>query len=232
VIYTPDNFLIHVIYTPNSDDAITHEDQSTTYGGSPTAGNRRRNFRIDPGWAFQAPWNGQLSVIAGGDSDPNTCVCDVIFIRGFTPRDLYAQREMARVAQQETMERALYGDVHALVQLQNPRLPHAPRMYAPPVVGHPQLVPSTWINVLAGAVIPFPDGAVQISAVPAPGPAVAAFGLNIVALGNALTMNLASGISANIGSFGQGNACTNGTGGTWSPTADLQSVTVWSSIGG
>lgn len=232
VIYTPDYFLIHVIYTPNSDDAITHEDQSTTYGGSSTAGNRRRNFRIDPGVCFQVPWNGQLSVIAGGDSNPSTCVCDILFIRGFTPRDLYAQREMAVAAQRDTMERAMYGDVHAMVQLQNPRYPVAPRMYAPPVVGHPQLVPSTWINIPSGTAIPFPDGAVQITSVPAPGPSVAAFGINIVALGNALSFNLASGIPANIGSLGQGNACTDGVSATWSPTADLQSVTIWSSIGG
>jgi len=230
VAYATNNFLIHVVYTPDSDDAIPHEDQSTTYGGSSTAGNRRRNYRIDPAWAFQVPWNGQISIIAGGDSDPDIMV-DVLLVRGFTPRDGALQMQMAHVAQVETMERAMSGDFRALVQLQNPRIPQAPRIYAPPVVGVPQLVPSTWIDITSGTAIPFPDGAVQIIAVTNPG-AGERLRLTCAVMGNTLNLDIASGRPSSIGTFGQGNACTDGVSATWTPTADIETVTIWSSIGG
>lgn len=231
VAFAPDLFLIHVIYTPDSDDAIPHEDQSTTYGGSLTSGTRRRNYHIDTDWTFQVPWNGQISIVAGGDSDAARCITDVVLVRGFTPRDYDLQRQLVMSAQMETLERVAYGDPHALVQLQNAHVGPAPRFWAPPVVNTPQLVPATWVNIPAGTALPFPDGAVKIETVPAPG-ALTSTRFTIAVMGNVLALDAAPGIPEPIGTYGQGNACTDGVAATWAPAAPVQKVTIWSSLGG
>src|SRR6185369_14641279 len=99
VVCTPDQFMIHVIYTPDSDDATRRPDQPTTFGGAAlgvaeSGAWRRRNYHIDPGFAFQAPWKGTLSVTAGGVS-ASTAQVELVLARGHVVRDQwYAQRQL------------------------------------------------------------------------------------------------------------------------------------------
>lgn len=235
LVYLPGYFMIHVVYTPNSDDAQPHEDQAVTYGGaqSGVAGagaNRRRNYHIDPGVAFQVPWDGQLSLVAGGESG-ETCPCDVLLIRGFTPRDAAAQGRLIQEAQ-EYAEAAETPDQLQMAQWMMQVANRAPHTWAPPVVGVPQLVPSTWIDIPAppaAVAIPFPDGAVEMISVGAAG-GVTRFTINV--MGNALALDTQSGIPTKIGSFSAGLGCTSGTPATWAPGAALTSVTILSSLGG
>lgn len=209
VVFAPGHFLVHVLYTPDSDDTTAHPDQPTRYGGS--ASNRSSVYRINPGVAFQVPWKGQLSVVAGGNSAAATCVLDVVMGRGHTPRDF---------------TRARYGEFGQIAT-------YAPRIYAPPVVGLPQRYPSTWIQVPNVGTIAFPDGASGIMAVDDTGIPANPIPLTIASLGNALRLNLASGIPNELGALAQGGACTNGTPATWTNAAagTLNSVTIWSSLG-
>lgn len=228
VLYATDRFLIHVVYTPNSDDSTPQADQMVTYGGSEQ--NQRRSYRIDPGVTFQVPFDGQLSIVAGAES-PETCIVDVLLNKAVALRDGVA----AAVALQEIEQRAAYGDPGALNLLQgfNPmqQFP-APRMYPPPIVGTPQLVHATWVDVPIATAIPFPDGAEFMEVVNDTGVVGSPTRLTIAALGGAFALNCASGILRTIGSFGQGSACSNGTPATWTTPVALQSATVWSRLGG
>lgn len=233
VAYAANRFLIHVIFTPNSDDATPHEDQVTTYGGS--ASNRRRNYHIDPGVTFQAPFDGQLSVIAGDESNQNLLV-DVLLNRGFRPRD--KQREIEE-QQQEVMRQVLdAADVSLFgMPLREPggnetRSLGPTGLYPPPIVGTPQLVPSTWVDIPVNTVIAFPDGAVQMRAVFVAAPAVAPFALSVVTLGNTFTLDLAPGLVFDVAAYGQGGACVGGSSATWAPNVNLRSMTVFTSLGG
>ncbi len=233
VAYQANRFLIHVVYTPDSDDATPHEDQMATYGGS--ASNRRRNYRIDPGVTFQVPFNGQLSVIAGDETDSRVTV-DVLLNRGFAPRDGYAEHHYREAQQQEQIEDmadvAMFG-----MPLRDPtigttrKIPRT-NLYAPPVVGTPQLVPSTWVNIPANTIIPFPDGAVMMRAVFVAVAVTAPLALSVVTLGNTFTLDVAPGLLFDVAAYGQGGACTNGTLATWAPTTNLRSMTVYSLLGG
>ncbi len=228
VLYATDRFLIHVVYTPNSDDSTPQADQMVTYGGSEQ--NRRRNYRIDPGIAFQVPFDGQLSVVAGAES-PDTCIVDVLLNKFVAIRDPVS----AAVAIQELQERAMLGDERAMNLLHglNPmqQFP-AGRMYPPPVVGTPQLVHATWVDVPFATAIQFPDGAEFLEIVNDTGVVGSPTRLTIAALGGAFALNCASGILRSIGPFGQGGACTNGTPATWTSPVALQSATVWARLGG
>jgi hypothetical protein len=233
VVATPNLFLIHVVYTPNSDDATPHEDQMVTYGG--TASNRRRNYHIDLGVTFQVPFDGQLSIIAGGDSDPALSV-DVLLNRAFRPRDslkeqLHQQAEVIRQVE-ELADISAFG-----ASLQEPsghdvRSLGPTGLYPPPVVGTPQMVPSTWINIANTDNVPFPDGAQMIEAVNGTGVPGSPIRFAVTALGAALSLDVASGIRRSIGTLGQGGATTDGTPATWQPNVALASCTIWSSLGG
>lgn len=233
VAYAAARFLVHIIYTPDSDDATAHEDQMVTYGGS--ASNRRRNYHIDPGVTFQAPFNGQLSIIAGDESRANV-VLDVLLNRGFRPRD--KQREI--VEQQAEVEQQII-DMADVINFGMPlREPNGVEtrslgptgLYPPPVVGTPQLVPSTWVDIPMNTALPFPDGAVQMRAVFVAAPAVAPFALSVVTLGNTFTLDLAPGLVFDVSAYGQGGACVGGVPATWAPNVNLRSMTVFTSLGG
>lgn len=232
VVYAPGCFLVHCVYTPNSDDAMPHEDQSTTYGGPPngSAGaNRRRNFHIDPNYAFQAPWDGQVSVIAGGKSRPNV-ICDVLIARGHTPRDPAAAARLFAEGE-EFMATGTDIGYQAGSWLKQMAM-RAPHSWAQPVIGTPQLVPSTYIDVTAGTVIPFTDGVVKMSTVYVALGATAPATMAIRTMGNALTIDLVPGIPIDVGMLAQGGQCTNGVPATWSPSVNLKLVTVITSLGG
>lgn len=228
VLYATDRFLIHAVYTPNSDDSTPQTDQMVTYGGSER--NRRRSYRIDPGLTFQAPFDGQVSIVAGAES-PETCLVDVLLNKAASIRDGVA----AATALQDIQQRAMLGDERALNLLQgfNPmqQFP-APRMYPPPIVGTPQLVHATWVDVPINTAIPFPDGAEFIEVVNDTGVVGSPTRLTIAALGGAFALNCASGILRTIGAFGQGGACTDGVPATWASPVALQSATIWSRLGG
>jgi hypothetical protein len=232
VVYAPGQFLVHCVYTPNSDDAMPHEDQSTTYGGpvNGSAGaNRRRNFHVDPNCAFQAPWDGQVSVIAGGQSAPDV-MCDVLIARGHTPRDPAAAARLFAEGE-ELMSSGTDLGYQAGSWLKQMAM-RAPHSWAQPVIGTPQLVPSTYIGITHGIVIPFTDGVVKMSTVYVALGATAPATMAIQVMGNAITVDLASGIPIDVGMIAQGGQCTNGVRATWSPSVDLKLVTLWTSLGG
>lgn len=229
---SPGFFFVHALYVPDSDDATAHMDQATMYGGAAT--NRRAQYRIDPGWWFQVPFDGQMYVIGGGVSDPATCVLDVMLRRG------HAERDCAELRAWEAMMRAGGMQIRELadgsLEYIQPIRPVPPRMWMPPIVGTPQEVPSTWIDVPPLTTIQFPDGASRIEAVSdlaaVPGNVVS---LTVQTLGAGTRINIAPGLPRSIGHLAQGGACTDGTPATWTPIATsgtLRSVTVWSKLGG
>lgn len=232
VVYAPGQFLVHCVYTPNSDDAMAHEDQSVTYGGPPNGfagANRRRNFHVDPNYAFQAPWDGQVSVIAGGQSLPDV-MCDVLIARGHTPRDPAAAARLFTEGQELMSSGTDIGyQAGSWLKQMAMRPPHS---WAQPVIGTPQLVPSTYINITHGIAIPFTDGVVKMSTVYVALGATAPATMAIQVMGNAITVDLASGIPIDVGMIAQGGQCTNGVRATWSPSVDLKLVTLWTSLGG
>lgn len=239
VEYKPGRFLVHMLYTPNSDEAKGHEDQSTTFGGSALGetANRRREYRIDPGWMWQAPFNGQLSLIAGGDS-PAGVVVPVLIVKGFHPRIWL--RQQAVLEPGGAMHNALAstcGDpaewlrsLACLGDLDQSGLARGPRAFAPPVVGTPQLAPCTFVDVLASTdpaavPLPFPDGAVAAES----GELVR---LTTTVLGNTLALVLPAGHRRAIGPMGQGGQVTPSVPATWSANSALATLTFWSVVGG
>ena len=228
LVHTPGYFLVHVIYSPNSDDVQQHTDYSATFGGSET--NRRREYRINPGWCFQAPFDGQLSIIAGGDSAADVFI-DVGIVKGFSPRLWHLQQN----AIEAVKARAAEGDPEALLSLEGfgpIGVPRAERQYAPPVVGTPQLVPATWVDIQNGPpAIVFPDGAVSIAAVPPAGGATPR--LTVTTLGGPFALDLpTSGVARQLGALAQGGFGTDGTPATWQANLALTTVDVWSALGG
>lgn len=236
VAYAAERFLLHVIYTPNSDDAMPRLDQATTYGGaqSGVAGigaNRRRNYHVDPNLAFQVPFRGQISITAGGVSDARVQV-DVLLVRGHVPRDSEEQATMLRTAhemQLSATDQMQYDAAAFLAQLANqPR-----RMWAPPLVGTPQYVPATWVDIPINAVIPFPDGACRFETTYAAGGAVAAPQLSVVTHGNTFPIDLpGSGLPITVSGLTGGIGTTSGVRATWSPNVALRYATIWSLLGG
>lgn len=222
---SPGQFLVHVIYSPNSDDATQHTDCSATFGGSAT--NRRREYRINPGWCFQVPFDGQLSIVAGGDAtgDP---VIDVGLVKGFSPRLWHQQQQMI----DQVRANASLGDPESLMMLEGfgpIGVPRAERAYPPPVVGTPQLVPSTWLDIPnGGPALAFPDGAVSIATVAAVTPRLT---INTMGLGLALDLPT-TGVTRQLGALAQGGFGTDGTPATWQSNTALTSVDIWSALGG
>ena len=214
VVYTPGRFMIHVIVTPCSDELGQYE-QPTTLGGSMTAENRRREYHVDPGVCFQVPWRSELSVIAGGNSLPDVMV-DIIVARGFPPR-MTIEQVMAQYGEYEA---------NALIAQGRP-----PLLFPPPVVGLPQLVPATWIDIPINTPLPFPDGALKMEAVNQSGVPASPIQLSVTAFSVTQRIDLASGALRSIGPWSQGGQCSNGIAGTWQSAVALGSMTIYSSFG-
>lgn len=236
VAYAAQRFMMHVIYTPNSDDALSQLDQATTYGGSQSGvnglgANRRRNYHIDINYAFQVPFRGQVSITAGDLSDPTVFV-DVLLVRGHTPRNSAEQAEMLHTAHEMQLaatHELQYEAASFYAQLAN----QPPRLWAPPVVGPPGLVPATWVDIPMNAVIPFPDGAVRFETAFVAAGVIAPPQLSIVTFGNTFTLDMpGTGLPLTVSGFTGGAATTLGTRATWAPNAALKYATIWSSLGG
>lgn len=235
VVYDPGKFLIHVIYTPSSDDANPHEGQAVTYGGSQSGAagrgaNRLRNFHVDPGVAFQVPWDGTISVLAGGQS-VDTAVCDILLVRGFAPKNVQEQARILNDATEMAYNAETEDDL-LVPQLMAQAANRAPPLWAPPIVGIPQLLPCTYVDVKTTDTLTFPDGAVKMSTVFQALATFAPARVTTNVLGNALPFQLAAGVPVDIGSLTAGAACTSGVAATWAPSVDLQLVTIWTSFGG
>lgn len=249
VVFADDHFLIHVLFQPNSDDSVNHPDQPTTFGGSATLGSAARNvYRIDPGICFQAPWNGQLSVVAGGNSDPNTCIVDVVWRRGFPPR-MPSRNNIGLFDNLEDIEALACSNPLAAYSLMMDGLanlcdvggtirPMGERIWWPPVLRTPYLVPATWIQIAAPIgpapvpSIPFPPGAQSIEVVSNTGVPADPVRLLVSTLGNpALDVRCASGILRTIAHFTQGGVGPDGVAALWAPYLALDSATVWSTLG-
>jgi hypothetical protein len=219
VVYTPGRFLIHVIVKPCTDDTVHHFEQPTTFGGSPTAENLRSAYHIDPGQTFQVPWRSELYIVAGGDSAPELIV-DVVVRRGYPPR-VPMEQMMAQLSE-------LYGEELAMTYISQNR---TPTVFAPPVVGIPQLVTATWIDIPENTVIDFPNGAVKMEAVNQTGVPASPIQLSVAAFGQVKRIDLASGALRSIGPWAEGGACSDGTPGQWQSAVPLGSMTMYSSFG-
>ncbi len=238
VVIVPLHFMIHVLYTPDSDDSTNHPDTPTTYGGSPTSGNRRSLYRIDPGVCFQVPWKGQIFVAAGGNSNPDTCIVDVVVRRGFPPREL---NNCGEPVDFELL--ALSDPVAAFEGVLDSTICPGPawgkRIWWPPVVRHPRLVPATWINVVGNEVAPaiptiqFPDGAELMEVVLGTGVPGDPATIVTLSMGNNLPVSMASGVRRSIAAFAQGGAAPGGSTALWIPDVGttFTSATIWSSFG-
>ena len=239
VVYDPGRFLIHMLYTPDSDEAKQQgDDRSVTFGGSGAGqtANRPRQYRIDPGWMWQAPFTGQIALIAGGESLEDVLL-PVIITKGFHPRVWVQQQAildahgplggpLASVCDSPEQWLQTLG----CLELEHPHgLTRGPRRFAPPIVGTPQLVPCTYVDLLpdggGGLPLQFPDGAVSVES----GEAAS---LTVQVLGNPLRLALPAGFRRPLGPLGQGAQVTNSTGATWVSTVALATLTFWSSLGG
>lgn len=246
IVSTPGRFMVHVIFEPNSDDSVNHQDQPTVFGGSPTAGViARSQYHIDPGVCFQVPWNGQLSLVAGGDS-ADTCILDVVLRRGFPPRmparsnvDLYDLPDIEALSCSNPLAAymMLMDAMARLCDVGGTIRPMGERIWWPPVIGKPSLVPATWVaipgprEVPPVPSIPFPSGAQEIELVDASETPSSPIKLIVGTLGNAVDVNVASGLNRTIAQFTQGGACPDGVPALWAPYEALNSATVWSTLG-
>lgn len=216
----PGDFLAHVIYTTNADDSMPQvvpgHLQPTMYGGSAT--KQPSKYRIDPGWTFQAPWDGKLALVGGG-FESTSCDVDVILRRGVQPE------ELIRWSPEEEMAAIYFQQQHGLPAAR------ARRSYAPPVIGHPALAPSTYVDVQINVDHEFGSGVVAIqvtdntAVTPAPVP------LTITALGRPYSVHLASGAVEYLGALAQGGGSTDSTPATWRTPNSLAKLVVWTRIG-
>ena len=213
-VLTPGYFLFHVLVTPSSDDSFSmREDQATIYGGDAT--NQRSVYRVDPGLWFQVPFNCQLAIVAGGDA-PADCVLQVIVKRGHTPRHPPASAPNP------------YGISC------NPTA--GPHVWAPPVVGTPQEVFATWLNVPPLTAIDWPAGAIGMVAVDASAIPANPIQMESVTCGVNVQFALASGIRAPVAALAQGGGQTASVPAQWAARAPpgglLTNVTIYQSFGG
>ena len=269
--YLPGFFLAHVLYTPNADDgqpqpggATGGRLQPVMYGG--TADKQRSEYRIDPGFAFQVPWDGRLAIVAGGDSPPDVIV-DVTIKRGFQPEgavpdmhgpygpspgfsadDPSAFLQLA-VEEPAMMELALEDPTFTpYLSLPRPDLDAGPmktkrsrRVYPPPVIGSPGLVPCTYVSVVPNAGIPFPSGVTSMEAFDFSGIPSNPILIAVNAMGNTLPFYVQNGCTPRtLGPLAQGGGAANTTPAVWSPFTFyvgpplppvLASLTVWSRLG-
>ncbi len=229
VLYEASRFLVHVLYTPNTDDSqfqrVRGHLQPTMYGGDES--KTRSEYHIDPGWSFQCPFDGQLQVVAGSTS-PDTCQLGVVVRRANQPDEIDQQAVASNQELRDMLE--FYGlpppAVLGIMELNQSR-----RAYAPPVIGSPAMVPSTYIDIPAGRAIPFTSGAVALQVTgnmaitPAPVP------VTLHALGQVQRISLASGRIEQLGALAQGGAGSNGIPATWESPTDLYRAVVWSRLG-
>ena len=168
------------------------------YGGSAT--KQPTTYHVDPGWTFQVPWDSNLSIVSGGVSDESVLV-DVILKVGVTPEMLVEGPSF-----QESM---LYGG-HVATDTRSQRV------YAPPVVGQPELVPATYMSTVPFnvatdglATIPFPPG------------------------GSIWGMGLQPGEIEQLGSLTQGGGSTDAAPARWGAdnVSTVYKVVIWSRLG-
>jgi hypothetical protein len=218
-------FQAHVLYTPSTDDSIFQKEggrlQPAMFGGSAT--KQPTSYHVDPGWTFQASWDGKVSIVSGGRSHPDVRV-DVIVKLGYTPEAL------------TTLPGLSESILDGLVITEQV---HSQRVYAPPVVGHAESVPATYLYVPAdeglvfpaGNLVPFPPGATAVQVTSDAGLSVVR--VNVLALGTTVAVPLDSGNIEALGSLTQGGGTsTDGVPARWTPLgADVRKVVVWSKLG-
>jgi hypothetical protein len=223
-------FQAHVIFAASADDSQFQKDggrlQPTMYGGSAT--KQTTAYHIDPGWTFQAPWDGKVSIMSGGVSDPSVQI-DVIVKLGYTPEALVTMPYPAE---------SMLDGLHLTEK------PHSQRVYAPPVVGHPGSVPATYVFIQppgniasffpAGLIhVPFPPGATAMQITDSVAITPAPVLIDITSLGVASRMPFASGVIEQLGSLTQGGGTsTDGVVAVWTPVANtIFKVVIWSKLG-
>ena len=217
-------FAAHVIVSPHTDDGIAQKEgdrlQPTMYGGSAT--KQRTEYHVDPGWTFQVPWDSQLQIVSGGVSDPSVLV-DVIVKLGMTPEALIDG---------PAFQEALLQGAHISLDT------HSQRIYAPPVVGHPELVPATYfdkngIDTVGLPTIPFPAGASALQVTDDVAISPAPTKMTFFAMGNLLRFGLQPGQIEQLGAITQGGGSTDGTPALWGtgPNTKIFKAVVWSRFG-
>ena len=227
-------FLAHVLVTPMADDSIVQKEggriQPTMYGGSAT--KQPTVYHVDPGWTFQAPWDCQIGIVSGGVSDSSVMI-DVIVKLGVTPEVLVDGPHFA----ESMMEGA-----HIAYDVRSQRV------YAPPVVGHPELVPATYVNdsgsnALGGranpittgatATIPFPDGASQMQVTDSVAITPAPTSMLFSSMGNLWTMGLKPGGIESLGGIAQGGGSRDSAPAMWGPNTGttIYKAVIWSKLG-
>jgi hypothetical protein len=223
-------FLAHVLYRPGADDSTTHPDQPTAFGGGPQGTAKfRTTYRIDPGWPWQAPWRGQVWIVASVDN-PQTCIVDIVLKKGFAPRIPPPNDHLV------TSSPLWLDPLAILEEIENPALtqgiaPRGQRIWAPPVVRPPTLVPATFLNIRSGTRVPFPEATVQIVAVDSTGVPASPIPFTVHSMGQTIAISAFSGIPRDVAHIAQGGACTDGTPAMWDSRLELSSVTVWQGLG-
>lgn len=223
-------FLAHVLYRPGADDSTTHPDQPTAFGGGPQGTAKfRTTYRIDPGWPFQAPWRGQVWIVASVDN-PASCIVDIVLKKGFAPRIPPPNDHLV------TSSPLWLDPLAILEEIDNPALtqriaPRGQRIWAPPVVRPPVLVPATYLNIEPGTPVPFADATVQIVAVDSTAVPASPIQFGVATMGQNIDLWAFSGIPRDVAQIAQGGACTDGTPATWTPRVFLSSVTAWQGLG-
>lgn len=211
----PGRFLAHVLYRPNVDEVSMRGHgrlQPQLLGGTKT--RERSCYRFDPGWAFQAPWDGEIAIVAGGDSDPDKCAADIIVRRGAVP---------------EAMESDLVFDDLAMAGMAPPiqAKPHSRRVYAPPVVGSPQVVPATFFNIQPADRIYLPSGAVSMQGMDSSNP------INVTCFFFGYEhkwTNDSSGLDY-LGPFAQGGGASDSKRAYFTSHTVIEKMVIWSRVG-
>jgi len=221
VMATSGGFLAHVLYSPNeSDTPVSVEGRAQPFMRGGTNTKRRPVYRIDPGWTWQAPWDGQISVVASGNSDPETCAVDIICRLGQQPEELGFRQDAVGFDD--------VGMAMAMVGFAPPSPPR--RMYAPPVIGSPLLVPSTYVDLKgSSSEIYFSSGVVGLQVTDDLGGTT--FPVMVKAFGNTFNLTLASGVLEPLAMLAVGGGASDSKNSLWIPGRDLSRATVWSRLG-
>jgi hypothetical protein len=257
MVYLPGCFLAHVVYIPNSDDSTAQKIggrlQPVIYGGS--SDKKRSEYHWDVGLSVQVPWDGQISVVAGGDSLPGVQV-DVTIKRGFQPEDLVRDPHGEPDDTIESYDPATFLNVEAPAMLSlayedvdfardlfadAPPLDAGPmramrskRVFPPPVIGPPGLVSASYMMVPPLTVIPFASGVVSMEAFDNTGIPSNPIAFMIMAMGNPEPFRfwVQNGATPRtLGALAQGGGATNAVQATWAPLVGLATATVWSRLG-
>jgi hypothetical protein len=218
-------FMAHVLVTPNTDEVQQKDGgriQPTMYGGSAT--KQATQYHVDPGWTFQVPWDSNISIASGGVSDKSVLV-DVVVKVGSTPEQL---------VEAPVLTQDLLGGLHTEVKVQSQRV------YAPPVVGHPEMVPATYqdtgsISSPTGMLrIPFPPGASALQVTDSTAITPAPTKMIVESMGNVFTFGFQPGQIEQLGAMAQGSTGgVDGVPASWGPAegTTLVKAVVWSKLG-